>query len=168
MAKMPEGVLVAVIAAVSAISGTVVGGVVTYLGNQSLQTHELSQEVARQTTAARAVARILMSDYQTDLAWLLLMTSGEQYEPASYREHVFINHIGQEDRKLLAGRLSEHEWTEISLADRDIEDVEADLEQHHGHGTIGEEGIEALQRARTACETAYDALGSLAEGQAAS
>jgi hypothetical protein len=164
--RLPEGVLVAAIAALSAIAGTVVGGIVTYIGNERLQTHQVDQEEARQTTAARAVARILMSEYQADVGWIVIMTSGGEYEPTAYREHLFVSHIGAEDRKLLAGRLSEQDWLSVSAASRAIEDVQANLESHGGHGSIGAEERETLERARSACSSAYSALAPIAEGKA--
>ncbi len=168
MPRLPEGVVVAVIAAVSAISGTVVGAAVSYVGNQHLQARQVAQEEARQTTAARAVARILMSEYKADDARLGGMLAEGEYDPATYRERIFVSHVGLEDRKLLAGRLTEGDWVDVSEAAQAIEEVEGELEARHGEGRIGPEEREVLERARSACTSAYTALTPLAEGKAGS
>lgn len=168
MARLPEGVVVAIIAAASALSGTIVGAAVSYLGNQHLQGRQIAQEEARQTTAARAVARILMSEYRAEYVRLGGMLAEREYELASYRERVFVSQVGLEDRKLLAGRLTENDWVEVSAASRAIEEVEGDLEAHRGEGQVGPEEDDTLTRARGACMSAYGALTPLAEGKASS
>ena len=167
MSRLPEGVVVAVIAAVSALAGTVVGAAVSYLGNEHLQARQVAQEEARQTTAARAVARILMGEYSADYRRLGGMLAEREYEAESYRERVFVSHVGLEDRKLLAGRLSESDWVEVSRASRAVEEVQGDLEAHRGMGRVGVEESDTLSRARSACDAAYAALAPLAGGKAA-
>jgi hypothetical protein len=167
VSRLPEGVVVAIIAATSAISGTIVGAAVSYVGNQHLQARQVAQEEARQTTQARAVARILMSEYRNDFLRLGGMIAEREYEVASYRERSFMSHVGLEDRKLLAGRLTENDWLDVSAASQAIEGVEGELETHHGQGHVGPEERESLERSRAACMTAYDALIPLAEGKIA-
>lgn len=160
--------VVAIIAAGSALLGTAVGATVTYLGNQHLQTRAIAQEEARQTTAARAVARILMSEYKAEYVRLGGMIAEGEYEIASYRERIFVSKVGQEDRKLLAGRLTENDWVAVSNASQAIEEVEGDLENHRGAGHVDPEAQDTLTRAHSACMTAYAALTPLAEGKAVS
>jgi hypothetical protein len=162
--RWSEGVLIAIIAATAAISGTIVGAVVTYVGNRQLQDRQLQQEEARQTASTRAVARLLMSEYQIDAERLEYMIGASQYELASYREHTFVSHIGQEDRKLLASHLSEQDWIDVSAASQKLEVVAADLEAHRGNGKTGTYEHETLEEARAACSTAFDALRKLSEG----
>jgi hypothetical protein len=155
---------VAIIAATAAILGTLTGGVATYLGNRLLQERELNREEAQQTAAARAVARLLRSEYETDSDRLLEMSSAEEYSEEIYRKRVFVSRIGQDDRKLLARRLSEAEWTAVSNAEQMIERVETELEIHRGRGEIGQFEEKTLQQARTACNAASAALASLSRG----
>jgi len=164
MSRMGEGITVAVIAAVSALVGTAVGGAISYVSNEHLQTREVAREEARQTTAARAVARILMGEYRAEYVRLGGMLAEHEYEPASYHERVFVSQLGLEDRKLLASRLTEDDWVAVAKASRGIEEVEGALEAHRGEGQIGTEEQETLARARTACSVAYDDLTPLAEG----
>ncbi|HSZ14110.1 MAG TPA: hypothetical protein VK790_08750 [Solirubrobacteraceae bacterium] len=166
MSRLPEGVVVAIIAAVSALAGTVVGAAVSYVGNQRLQEREVAQEEARQTTAARAVARILSSEYLAEYLRVRGMLAEREYDPTAYRERSFISHVGLEDRKLLAGRLTENAWMAVSGASRAVEEVEGDLEDHRGEGRVGEEEEATLARARTDCLAAYEALTPLANGKA--
>lgn len=161
-----EGVAVALVAAVSALVGTAVGAAITYLGDQHLQERQVAQEEARQTTAARAVARILMSEYKAQYRRLGGMIAESELEPASYHQRIFVSQVGVEDRKLLAGRLNEKDWTSVSTASQFVEDVEGDLETHHGEGHVDTEEQETLELARSACKTAYVALTPLAEGRA--
>ena len=165
---MPEGVMVAAIAAVAAIAGTIVGAVVTYEGNKSLQNHQVKQEEARQETAARAVVRELISEYHTDADRLQLMLDVHEYDPTSYRERTFAGHLNEEDRKLLAGNLSERDWVDIAEAAQGIEAVETELELHHGRGKIGSTEGEELEAANSACKAAYTALTPVAEGKGSS
>ncbi len=158
--------MVAVIAAVSALVGTAVGGAITYLSNEHLQTRQVAREEARQTTAARAVARILMGEYRAEYVRLGGMLAEHEYEPASYHERIFVSQLGLEDRKLLASRLTEDDWVAVAKASRDVEEVEGALEAHHGKGAIDPEERETLARARSACSVAYDDLAPLAEGHA--
>jgi hypothetical protein len=148
------------------VSGTVIGAVVTYVGNERLQNHQLNREEARQATAERAVVRLLMSEYRGDAGRLTYMISGRQYDVGSYRQRAFVSRVGLEDRKLLAGRLSEKEWDALANASQAVESVEADLEQHRGHGQIDEEGEQRLQQTLSACRNAYEALRPEAEGSA--
>jgi hypothetical protein len=168
MRRPSDGVVVAIIAALSAIGGTVVGAAVSYVGNEHLQAREIAQEEDRQTTASRAVARILMSEYAVDVTAIGQMLAEREYEAASYRNHTFVSHVGLEDRKLLAGRLTEDDWVDVSAASQAIEQVDAELEAHHGKGRIGVEERGVLESARGACESAYKALTPLAAGAAAS
>jgi hypothetical protein len=164
MSRMGEGIAVAVIAAVSALVGTAVGGAISYLSNEHLQTREVAREEARQTTAARAVARILMGEYSAEHVRLGGMLAEHEYEPASYHERIFVSQLGLEDRKLLASRLSETDWVAVAKASRGIEEVEGALEAHHGEGSIDLEERETLARVSGACSVAYDDLAPLAEG----
>jgi hypothetical protein len=168
MARLPEGVIAAVIAASSAIAGTIVGAVVSYEGNRSLQNRQVQQEEARQRTTARAIVRLLMSEYHTDADRLRQMIALREYDPASYREHTFASRLSQEDRKLLAGNLSERDWVDIAEAAQAVELVQSELELHHGRGSIGAAELEELETARTVCRTAYNALVPVAEGKRAS
>jgi hypothetical protein len=165
MVRLPEGTAVATIAAVAAIAGAIVGGAVTYLGNEQLQNHQIEQEQTRQETAARAVVRLLMSEYHADGDQLVDMLGSHAYSAYSYRERTFVSHIGEEDHKLLAGNLSEQDWIKVSTASRAIEAVEADLEAHRGKGRLGIEEFEIFEQARSVCNTAYAALMPLAEGK---
>jgi hypothetical protein len=158
---LSEGVLVACIAAVSALAGTLVGAIVTYEGNSQLQNRQVRQEEARQDTVTRAVARLLTSEYQADIGRLVFMIEAGEYDPESYRERTFVSHIGQEDRKLLAGRLTGADWNAISRASREIEAVEANLEVHHGKGEVGHYERATLEAADTACKSAVAALTPL-------
>lgn len=167
MPRAPEGVLVAAIAAISAISGTVVGAVVTYKGNEQLQDRLVHQEEARETMAARAVVRLLISECEADGGRLFFMKTTGEYDSTFYVEHAFVSHIGQEERRLLAGRLSEQHWIVVAEASRQIEAVQTDLEIHHGKGTIGEEERVTFDKADSACQTAYTVLAPLAEGRMA-
>ncbi|HXB63919.1 MAG TPA: hypothetical protein VNV42_03475 [Solirubrobacteraceae bacterium] len=159
-----EGIVVAVIAAVSALAGAAVGGAITYLSNEHLQTREVAREEARQTTAARAVARILMGEYRAEYVRMGGMLAEGEYEPASYHERVFVSQVGLEDRKLLASRLTEDDWVAVSKASRGVEEVQGALEARHGEGAIDSEERETLARARGACSVAYNDLTPLAEG----
>jgi hypothetical protein len=167
MGRPPEGTVVAAIAAIAAIAGAVVGGAVTYLGNEQLQKHQIEQEASRQATSARAVVRLLMSEYYNDGNRLLNMIHTGAYNPYSYRERAFVSQIGEEDRKLLAGNLSERDWVEVSEASQAIEAVQADVEAHRGRGRLGAEEREVFELTRSLCNTAYTALAPIAEGKRA-
>lgn len=156
------------IPAAAAILGTLVGGFATYIGNQQLQNHQIAQEEARQTDSARAIARLLMNEYQTDLKRIAYMTAAGEYEPTSYSRHTFVTRIGLEDRKLLAGQLSARHWIKVSAAAQEIEVVAGDLESHRGRGAVGPYEHETLTEASTACSAAFEALRPLAEGVSSS
>lgn len=156
------------IAAIAAIVGTLVGGLATYAGNQQLQNRQVAREEARATTSVRAIARLLMTEYQKDIKALDLMRGIGEYEPASYHRHTFVSSIGLEDRKLLAGRLSAQHWLSVADAAQEIETVAADLEAHHGQGALGQYEQETLKEARGACAAAFGALRPLAEEKSAS
>ncbi len=157
-------IAVAVIAGLSAIGGAAVGGFATYKIDKAMQDQQVHEEEVRQTTAARAIARLMMSEYEDDADQLRYMIGTREYAPASYHARTFVSHIGQEDRKLLAGRLSEKEWQDLSEAAHEVEVVEADMEIHSGRGPVGEEERETFKRARAACDVAAEALGPLAQG----
>jgi hypothetical protein len=159
---------VALIAAAAAIAGTLVGGALSYFGNQELQTRQIEREEARQTASARAVVRLLISEYHTDADRLQLMITLREYDPVSYRERTFAGHLDEEDRKLLAGNLSEHDWVDIAEAAEAVELVETELELHHGRGKVDGAELEELETARRACKTAYTLLTPIAEGRGAS
>lgn len=165
MPKLPEGVVLAVIAASSAIAGTMVGAIVTYEGNRALQDRLTHQEEARQVTAARAVARLLRAEYHTDADLLEEMRILGEYDPESYRQRKFVSHIGQEDRKLLAGRLSARDWEDVAEASQAVEAIDGDLEAHHGRGPVGAGEMEEVDRALAVCHTAFTALEPLADGR---
>lgn len=162
---MSEGVLVATIAATAAIAGTVVGALVTFKGNEQLQSRLVRQEETRQAMAARAVVRLLMSECEVAGGQLFFMKTTGEYDPTLYHAHAFVSHIGQEERRLLAGRLSERHWLAVAEASRQIEAVQADLELHRGMGKIGEVEQETLSKANSACQAVYTALTPLAEGK---
>jgi hypothetical protein len=164
---LPEGVTVAIIAAVSALVGTLVGGIITYETNKSLQNKQIQQEERRQQTAAEAVVRLLISEYHADADRLQQMVALREYDLASFREHTFVSHVGQEERKLLAGNLPEKDWSDVAEAAEAIETVESELEAHHGRGAIARTEVEELEAANSVCETAYKALVPFAEGKAA-
>ena len=159
-----EGRNVAIIAATAAILGTLTGGFATYLGNRLLQERQLNREEAQQTAAVRGVARLLKLEYLTDINRLLEMTAGEEYSPEIYRKRVFVSRITPEDRKLLARRLAEREWTAVANAEQWIERVETELELHHGRGTVGPFEEKTLQEAEAACKAAVGALAVLSRG----
>jgi hypothetical protein len=159
-----SNIVVALIAAASAIAGAAVGGFATYETDRSLQDQQVQREEARQATAARAIARLMMSEYEDDADQLRYMIGTGEYAPEIYRARTFVSHIGQEERKLLAGRLSEREWVDLSEAAREVEIVEADVEIHRGTSAVGEEERETFKRARVACDAAAAALGPLARG----
>lgn len=167
MAKLPEGVVVAVIAATSAIAGTMVGAIVTYEGNRALQDHQTHQEEARQATAVRAVARLLRAEYHADADLLEEMRILHEYDLESYRQRKFVSHVGREDRELLAGRLSVRDWDDVAEAAQAIEAIEGDLEAHHGRGAVGVGEREEVDRALAVCEAAFTALEPLADGRTA-
>jgi hypothetical protein len=164
MSRLPEGLVVAIIAATSAIAGTLVGAIVTYEGDQALQNRQVEREEARQTTAARAVARLLMGEYHADSGPLEEMVTLTEYNPEIYRQRLFVSHIDQEDRKLLAGRLSEQDWTDVSEASQELESVEGYMEAHRGAGKIGPLELKEVERAFADGKAAYTALSSLAAG----
>ncbi|HTR72948.1 MAG TPA: hypothetical protein VMG80_05070 [Solirubrobacteraceae bacterium] len=155
----------AIIAAVSALVGTLVGGIITYETNKSLQDKQIQQEERRQRTAAEAVVRLLISEYHADADRLQQMVALEEYDPASFREHTFVSHVGQEERKLLAGNLPERDWSDVAEAAEAIEAVESELEAHHGKGAIGSDEVKELEEANSRCEAAYKALVPFAEGK---
>lgn len=164
---MSEGMKVAIIAAVSAIVGTLAGGLITYETNKALQDKQIKQEEKRQQTTAKAIVRLLISEYHTDADRLRQMITLHEYDRASYSQHKFVSHIGQEERQLLAGNLPESDWSDIADASEAIETVESELEAHHGKGPIGPTEVEELEAANSECETAYKALVPFAEGKAA-
>lgn len=153
------------IAALSAIAGTVVGAVVTYKGNEQLQNRVVRQEEARAVTSARAVVRLLISECEADEGRVLFMKATGEYDSTLYLEHAFVSHISEEERRLLAGQLSEQHWIVVAEASRQIEAVRTDLEIHHGKGEIGEEEGVTFDKARSACHTAYTSLTPLADGR---
>lgn len=165
---MRQDIVLASIAAISALTGTAVGAFVSYEGNRQLQNRELKQEEARQTTSARAVARLLMSEYRADASALEEMISTHKYYPLAYRQRTFVSHVGQEDRKLLAGSLSEEDWVAVSEASRQIGVVAGEVEAHRGQGSLDIEEDEILEKVRSACGAAYKALTPLAEGKSSS
>lgn len=156
------------IPAAAAILGTLVGGFATYVGNQQLQDHQIAQEEARQTASARAIARLLMNEYQIDIKHITYMRGAGEYQPASYSRHTFVTRIGLEDRKLLAGQLSARHWIKVSAAAQEIEVVAGDLEAHRGRGTVGPYELETLTEADTACSQAFEALRPLGENESSS
>ena len=167
MPKLPEGVIVAAIAASSAVAGTLAGSLVTYVGNKALQNRQVEQEAERQQAAARAVVRLLMNEYQKDGRQLEDMTGAHAYDTYSFNERTFISKIGQEDRKLLAGNLSEKEWAAVSEAANALEAVAADVEGHRGKGRLGRLEVEIFDETERLCERAYTAVTPFAEGKAA-
>ena len=165
--RLSKDTAVPMITAAAAIIGAIVGGAVTYLGNEQLQNHQVEQEQVRQQTAARAVVRLLMSEYRTDGDQLLDMLGSHRYGMYSYRERTFVNHIDEEDRKLMAGDLTEQDWVQVSEASRAIEAVQADVEAHRGKGKVGVEEREVFELTRSLCNTAYTELAPIAEGKRA-
>ncbi len=164
---MREGVIVAIIAATSAIVGTLAGGLVGYETNKSLQDRQIQQEERRQQTAAKAVVRLLITQYEADANRLRQMITLHEYDQASYSEHKFVSRIGQEERKLLAGNLPERDWSDVAAASEAIEVVQTELEVHHGRGRIGAAELEELETTDSTCETAFKALIPFANGKAA-
>jgi hypothetical protein len=167
MPKLPEGVIVAAIAASSAVAGTLAGSLVTYAGNKALQNRQVEQEATRQQAAARAVVRLLMSEYRKDGKQLEDMTGAGAYDTYSFNERTFVSKIGQEDRKLLAGNLSEKEWTAVSEAANALEAVAANVEVHRGKGRLGSVEVGIFDGTEKLCEQAYSAVTPFAEGKAA-
>lgn len=155
---------VALIAAASALAGTLVGGGVTYLSNERLENRQVAQEEARQTTASRAVARVLMVEYETEIDWLEQTVEEKAYIVSTYHERIFVSKVGLDDRKLLAGHLSEGDWAAVSKAEYYVEAVEGALQAHHGAGGFSSEEREVLERATTACNEAKQDLTPLADG----
>jgi hypothetical protein len=164
MPRLPEGVLVAVIAATSALAGTLVGAIVSYEGNQQLQDRQVHREESHETTAARAIARVLMSEFIADERSLTYMTDADEYDSHSYDQHKFVSKVSEDDRKLLAGRLPESSWTALSKGDRAVQAVEAALEEHHGRGLVDADERTTLKQAEADCRQAVAALTPLAEG----
>ncbi len=166
MPRLPEGVVVACIAALSALAGTLVGAIVTYEGNRQLQNRQVHQEEARQAKDVRAIARLLMYEYEIDSDRLFYMIEDGEYNTEIYREQTFVSHVDPEDHKLLAGSLSERDWLSVARASRKLAAVQASLEVHHGRGEIGSEEHKQLEEARYASDTALTALTPLADGAA--
>jgi hypothetical protein len=151
-----------------ACSGAETRSTASSAGNRQLQDRQLSQEEARQTTSARAVARLLMTELRADYARLEYMISNHIYDASAYRDRSFVSQVGLEDRKLLAGHLTEEHWVDVSEASQQVEVVAGELEAHRGRGSLGLEEREILQKAQSACGTAYTALAPLAEGKSSS
>jgi hypothetical protein len=160
-----ESVTVAIIAAVAALAGSLIGGGITYLTDQSVQNKQIEQEEGRERVAAEAVVRLLISEYHTDADRLQQMIALREYDLASFREHTFVSRVGQEERKLLAGNLPEKDWSDVAEAADAIETIESELEAHDGRGRIGTAEAEELEAASSVCETAYKALTPVAEGK---
>jgi hypothetical protein len=156
--------MVAIIAAIAALAGSLIGGGITYLNDKSVQNKQIEQEERRESIAAEAVVRLLISEYHTDADRLQQMIALREYDLASFREHTFVTRVGQEERKLLAGNLPEKDWSDVAEAADAIETVENELEAHHGRGHIGTAEAEELEAASSVCETAYRALTPVAEG----
>jgi hypothetical protein len=163
--SLREGVTVAIIAAVAALAGSLIGGGITYLTDKSVQNKQIEQEETRERIAAEAVVRLLISEYRTDADRLQQMITLREYDLASLREHTFVSRVGQEERKLLAGNLPEKDWSDVAEAEAAIETVESELETHHGRGQIGTAEAEELETANSVCKTAYKALTPVAEGK---
>lgn len=163
--SLTEGVTVAIIAAVAALAGSLIGGGITYLTDKSVQNKQIQQEEGRERIAAEAVVRLLISEYHTDGDRLQQMIALHEYDLASFREHTFVSRVGQEERKLLAGNLPETDWSDVAEATEAIETVENELETHHGRGQIGRAEAAELEAASSVCETAYKALTPVAEGK---
>jgi hypothetical protein len=164
---LPEGVTVAIIAAIAALAGSLIGGGITYLTSRSVQNKQIEQEEARERVAAEAVVRLLISEYHIDADRLQQMIALREYDLSSFREHTFVSRVGQEERKLLAGNLPEKDWSDVAAAASAIETVESELEAHHGRGQIGTAEVEELETASSMCETAYKALIPIAQGKTA-
>lgn len=162
---LPEGVTVAIIAAIAALAGSLIGGGITYLTEKSVQNRQIEQEERRERIAAEAVVRLLIAEYHTDADRLQQMIALREYDSASFREHTFVSRVGQEERKLLAGKLPEKDWSDVAEAADAIETVESELEAHHGRGQIRKAEAEELEAASSVCETAYKALTPVAEGK---
>lgn len=156
---------VAIIAAVAALAGSLVGGGITYLTDKSVQDKQIEQEERRERVAAEAVVRLLVSEYHNDADRLQQMITLREYDLASLHEHTFISRVGQEERKLLAGNLPEKDWSDVAEAADAIETVESELEAHHGGGRIGTAEAEELEAASSVCEAAYKVLVPVAEGK---
>jgi hypothetical protein len=163
--RLREGVTVAIIAAVAALTGSLIGGGMTYLTDKSVQNKQIEQEERRERIAAEAVVRLLISEYHIDADRLQQMIALHEYDLASFREHTFVSRVGQEERKLLAGNLPEKDWSDVAEAANAIETVESELEAHHGRGQIETAEAEELETASSVCKTAYKALTSVAEGK---
>jgi surface antigen len=162
---MSDTIKAAFIAAVAAFGGTIVGGVVAYLSSHDLQVQQMHREQAREAIAARAVARLMTSELDRQQGWLALMTAEKEFMPTPYRQHVFVSQIDQSDRKLVAGSVSEANWTTVAVAARAAEDVQIDLETHRGRGDIGGEESQDFERATKRVEEAKQAMTPLAEGK---
>jgi hypothetical protein len=163
-----ESLAVAFITGAAGFGGALAGGYITYKSNEKVQDRQVGQEAARRADSARAVARLLMSEYHKDADRLEELAAEGMYIPALYRQRTFVSRIGLEDRKLLAGQLSEQVWIDVAGAASAIEEVEADFEAHDGKGLIGAEELETLKAARAACDKAYKALTPLAEHKSVS
>lgn len=168
--RRPEFV-VATIAAVAAIAGTIVGAAVTYVGNRQLQDRQLRQEEARESVPLRASARLLQLEYRVDFDELKSIFERVTYMAASgefgqiSHEGTLVSRISEEDRKLLAGRLSLPAWQAVVQAEISLANVERILRRAHSKGAAIAPQREQLKLAYQACDNAYEALMPLVEGK---
>jgi hypothetical protein len=101
---MPGEVRVAMIAAVAAVAGALVGGVATYAGNQALFGQQLDREERQQKIAARGVARVYAEQIRS--ADLGLRYDAKNGRWPGRNQLSFFELPVLEDRRLIQSQLS--------------------------------------------------------------
>jgi hypothetical protein len=129
---MSSDTRVATIAAVAAIVGTVVGGVVTYVGNQAIFGQQLSREERQQKIAGRGVARVYAE--QVNSAEKVLKYDYANHRWPGRNQLGFFELPALEDRRLIQSRLSLRAATAVSEADEAMRAVTSivDIEPERG------------------------------------
>src|ERR1700683_3617906 len=91
--RLREGVTVAIIAAVAALTGSLIGGGITYFTDKSVQKKKNGEGERRERIAAEALVRLLISEYHIDADRLQQMIALREYDLASFREHTFVSRV---------------------------------------------------------------------------
>ncbi len=108
-------ILVAVIAAIAAILGSVAGGTASYLGNKAILGKQVEREERQQKVAARGVARVYAEQVVSARRVLRFALSTDRWPQRNDLSYFDLPDL--EDRRLVQSRLSVMSAEAVSDAD---------------------------------------------------
>jgi hypothetical protein len=131
--RWDRNLTIAVIAAVSAVVGAAVGGVISYLGNRTLQSNQSA-------ATARGIARVLQAEFGDDEQRLSLSLQQHQIILPNSTSTI---ELSVDNEELLASNLSPKSWQEVSTAlatislEGDLFDSSSNTDILKAHAGIG-------------------------------